>query len=114
MLTKYLILRPGKPAQTVEIDMPREPDYLDLKKVVGSIIPKFEHVSVLHDFTGGANYVPTDMFVDEDGVAKDLPRNEAATTIYRRAAMRRDPLQWPESLSYIYGPALVFSRLVWF
>jgi hypothetical protein len=69
---------------------------------------RLEHVSVLHQ--GKAK----DMFVDEDFVAKDLPRNEEATKIYRNNSMKRNPGQDPEGLPPIQGPAILFHERVWF
>ena len=53
------------------------------------------------------------MFVDEDGHAKGLPRNEAATAIYRASWMARNPRDDPESLPWIAGDAAIFGRRVW-
>jgi len=77
-----------------------------------------ERVRVLADFEGGVNYQPTDMIVDEDFREKRLPRNEYATTIYRRATMLgRTPVRTPsdpEMLPDILGTAVLFDRRVWF
>jgi hypothetical protein len=66
-----------------------------------------EHVSVL--FEGK----PADMFVDENGHAKNLPRNEAATAIYRAYSLRQHPNTDPESLPFIAGTAVLFDAPVW-
>jgi hypothetical protein len=67
-----------------------------------------EHVSVL--FKGA----PADMFVDETGVLKGLPRNEAATAIYRANWLKQHPEQDPEALPHIAGTAVVTGRRIWF
>jgi len=88
----------------------RWPSLADLKK---AILPQldgaeyFEHVTVL--FEGG----PADMFVDEIGHRKQLPRNELATAIYRAAWLDEHPTDHPESLPWIAGPAVLFGRRVW-
>jgi hypothetical protein len=42
-----------------------------------------------------------------------LPRNEAATLIYRRNAMLHQGVKDPEEVSFIVGPAVLFDRIVW-
>ena len=66
-----------------------------------------EHVAVLYQDR------PADMFVDEIGAIKSLPRNEAATAIYRANWLKQHPRTDPESLDAIYGPAVLFHRIVW-
>lgn len=114
--TRLLIMRPGKPHETVEIDLRREPGYDKLREVLTPLLDgaDLEHVSVLADFDGGTDYQRHDMFVDETGQLKSLPRNEAATAIYRRNALRRRPGTDPEDLPCIVGPAVLFDRIVWF
>jgi hypothetical protein len=53
------------------------------------------------------------MFVDETGVGR-LPRNEAATAIYRNNWLTQHPSVPAESISAIYGTAVLFARRVWF
>lgn len=66
-----------------------------------------EHVLVLH------NGKAVDMFVDETGVIKGLPRNEQATEIYRRNWLTQHPGTDPETLPHIAGPAVLFEDVVW-
>lgn len=77
-----------------------------------------EHVSVWSDFDGGSAFKKLDMFVKEDGLRLGLARNEVATTEYRRACqmgLTAVPAQKdPEVLNFIIGPAVLFSRPVWF
>ena len=55
-----------------------------------------------------------DMFVDEDGLTKRLPRNKKATAIYRNNWLTQHPNTDPESMACIVGPAVVFSARVWY
>jgi len=130
MKTRMLIIPPlGQPTIT-GLDLPPEPDFKAIVRLVTPILfdnlnPKamafgvsLERVRVLADFEGGVNYQPTDMIVDEDFREKRLPRNEYATTIYRRATMLgRTPVRTPsdpEMLPDILGTAVLFDRRVWF
>jgi hypothetical protein len=47
------------------------------------------------------------------GALKRLPRNDAATKIYRNGFLSNRPNHDPEKLPYIAGPAVVFLRSVW-
>jgi hypothetical protein len=122
MLTKYLIMRPELPHETREVhDWPREPGYDRIASLLEEFFPggRFEQVSVWADFAGGTHYGALDMFVDGEGLIKNLPRNEAATAIYRRAALMGKsrlpaPPSDPEQMSFIAGPAVLFSRRIWF
>lgn len=120
MKTRLLIMRPGQMNERREIELPREPGYHLLRDILTPYLDgaALEHVSVLADFDGGENYKPSDMFVDDEGLIKWLPRNEEATVIYRRAnQMGRSAapkVSNPELLSYICGPAILFDRQVWF
>lgn len=120
MKTRLLIMRPDQPHESREIDLPREPGYDALDKLLRPLLDDnhLERVAVLSDFAGGTDYQPADMFVDEMGSVKALPRNEAATLIYRRATMLgRTGVKKPkdhEDLPAIYGPAILFDRRVWF
>jgi hypothetical protein len=79
---------------------------------------RLEHVTVLADYDNGLNFNRADMFVGDAGQRKDLPRNDAATVIYRRATLcgrSATPIpNDPEELPFIQGPAVLFSRRVWF
>ena len=56
------------------------PELAEMQAIVGGWI---EHVRVL-DYVGTNGPVYTSMFVNEEGLLKNLPRNEAATEIYQR------------------------------
>ena len=115
MKTTMLIMTPEGPHSTREVELPIVPSYETLRDLITPIIgcEHVEHVSVLADFAGGTNFKRADMFVDEDGHARRLPRNGAATVIYRRNAIINQGIKDPEELSWIAGPAVLFNRIVW-
>ena len=96
--------------EVVETALPPRPNLHQLNKVMAPYFPNAytEHVNVLV----GSRY--TDMFVDEDGLTKRLPRNEKATAIYRNNWLTKYPNTDPETLAFIVGPAVVFSDRVWY
>lgn len=111
METTYRILRVDGTEQSVTVSLPESPCYETLSAIVKPVIglkTNFERVAVLFD--GRA----CDMFVDENGHLKGLARNEAATAIYRANWLSRHPGTDPESLDFIAGPAVLFTRRVWF
>jgi hypothetical protein len=111
--TTYIVLRPGDTldnAERVVRDLKREPGYDTLRQVIEPILDgaHLEHVNVLFD----NKY--TDMFVDDTGLLKGLPRNEVATAIYRNNTLKHHPEVKPEELTHIAGTAVLFLRRVWF
>ena len=110
METKLKIIQPNGEETEVTLDMAQRPTLHDIQAVLAPYFGRAytERVNVLM----GKNY--TDMFVDEDGFAKGLERNEKATTIYRRNWLEQHPQVNPESMNHIVGTAVVFSRRVWF
>lgn len=115
MKTSYTIIRVGTEPEQVETELPDYPGYDKIKRIIGPLIgfEPLEHVAVLHD---GER---TDMFVSELGslaltTRPPLPRNEAATAIYRNNWLTRNPGTDPESMPAIYGTAILFDRRVWF
>jgi hypothetical protein len=113
--TKFLIMRPEEPNEGGTAELPRRPTYDEIAAVVRPLLgcEWFEHVNCLADFAGGLNFRRADMFVDETGVLKGLPRNGAATAIYRRNALLHQGVSDPESLPWIAGVAILFERRVW-
>lgn len=110
MQTTYMVMIPGQEPTTHEVDWPHAPSLPRIRSVVTPVLNggDLERVAVLYD---GQR---RDMFVDEDGHAKGLPRNEAATKIYRAYWLSQHPNDEPESLPYVVGPAVLFtSRQVW-
>ncbi|MBS7703263.1 hypothetical protein [Chelatococcus asaccharovorans] len=110
MKTVFEILRADGTCETHETDLPAEPGFEALKALIEPHLEggRMEHVSVL------VQKCHCDMFVDEIGLLKDLPRNEAATEVYRANALAWNPEVDPEALPYIAGPAVLFHRRVWF
>ena len=108
MKTLLTIYWPDGTVDTAEHDMDEWPGIAGLRAVLYPIFGAYtEHVAVLHEGRRA------DMFVDEDGHAKRLPRNEAATRIYRANWMAHHPDDDPEALPWIAGLAVLFGRRVW-
>lgn len=115
MHTAYQVIGTDSVARLLSVDWPREPDFAQISELVNPLIQTpgqseayFEHVRVWHM---GAY---TSMFVDDMSALKKLPVNEAATLIYHANMKRENPdadtNDWPK----IHGPAVLFSRNVWF
>jgi hypothetical protein len=110
MTTKYQIIRTDGTMTNEIIDWPREPGYDAIAELIRPLIggAHLEHVSVLHN--GGRR----DMFVDENGHAKNLPFNEKATAIYRHNWLTQRPKTDPASLAWIVGTAILFpDQIIW-
>lgn len=118
--TRYRIMRVDGSSEVRTAELPKEPGYDALRDIIRPLLDdnSFDRVSVLADFDEGENYRALDMFVDDEGLLKSLRRNEAATTIYRRAnLMGRSalpPAKHPEQLLFIVGTVVLFDRRVWF
>jgi hypothetical protein len=106
----YTIFRPGMPPMFGAVAWPDEPGYDRIRMLIEPLLEgaHLEHVSVLHEGRRA------DMFVDDEGRLKHLPRNEEATAIYRAAALSREPDRDPETIPFIAGTAILFDRRVWF
>jgi len=121
MKTKIRWLRPietGLPIEDREVELGDPPSSGELHAILDPLLgtSNFEHVRVYAaelPWFGEDGY--RDMFVDETSALYDLPRNEAATTLYRRNWMMHEPAPGqPDSLPAIYGPAVFFpERIVW-
>jgi hypothetical protein len=123
ILTRYRVLQPEHreigDSAVCEVKWPREPGYHRIRSLVCALVDgDLEHVAVLSDFDGGRNFNRSDVFVNENGHEAGLPRNELATTIYRRATLcgrSGAPIPAdPEDLPFIVGPMVLFDRRVWF
>ena len=104
MNTVYHVYEPGKLKPIVgAVDWPKKPTYDDIKALTRQHIDGWlEHVTVL--FEGKR----CDMLVDEEGLLKHLPLNEAATRIYWT-------MSGATSGSPIVGTAILFpERRIWF
>lgn len=107
--TVFQVLRPGAPADSQTVMLPKEPGYKLLQAIFGGFVGgTIEHVSVLHEGK------PADMFVEGDGRLKGFPRNHVATAIYRNNWLTRYPDTPPETLDWIAGTAVLLGRRVWF
>jgi len=110
MNTNYTVIRPDGTELNLNMNLPAAPTLQTLRSL---IVPHLdggdlEQVGVLHNGKG------TDMFVDEEGLLKRLPRNDKATAIYRAHHLKQNPGVEPEQLGFIAGTAVIFDRRVWF
>ena len=113
MLTEYTLYRENGTITHGVVEFPEVPTYEDLSRVITPLLGvdwhEFEHVRVWDE----GQY--RDMFVQENGFALGLPRNEHATKIYRANVLAHvKPTPDPESLDEIVGPAVLFKAKVWF
>jgi hypothetical protein len=90
--------------------MEKKPAHDELRSLVEPHLggARLMHIQVLCPLLGAW----TDMFIDDMGALKRLPRNDAATKIYRNGFLSKRPDDDPEKLPYIAGPAVVFLRPV--
>jgi hypothetical protein len=116
MQTKMRVLALTR-SQLLSVELSDPPEYHELVELLEPHLhtPLIERVRV---FWGVRGEPPCylDMFVDESGRRKKLPRNEAATRIYRNNVLVHEPerYEYPELLPAIYGPAVLFYDRVWF
>ena len=116
MLTKYTVFQPNGVSFEDEADLPEQPSFREIFKIVGPIIgdgEPIERVRILY----GLDY--TDMFVSELGhltlsTRMPLPINPMATDLYRENMVANEPDIDPDLLPVIAGVAVVFHRPVWF
>lgn len=111
ILTTYRVLSEAGTFVDHEVMMEKKPSYDELRSLVEPHLngARLMHVRVLCPLLGQW----TDMFVDEMGALRRLPRNDAATRIFRNGHLSKRPDDDPESLPYIAGAAVVFLRPVW-
>lgn len=118
--TRYRLISPDGAHKDFTADLKGSPGYPALREIIAPLLDggASEHVSVWADFDGGRKFKALDMFVDDRGLVKRLPRNEIATEHYRRANLMgkssAPKVDNPEKLSFICGPAILFDRRVWF
>ena len=111
MQTIMLILHTDGIQIRQAVNLSIEPTLLEISKLLRPLLhnPPLDHVAVL--YLGQHR----DMFVDERGHLRGLPRNKAATAIYRAAALARPNPPWAEAMPCIVGTAVIFpERRVWF
>jgi hypothetical protein len=119
MLTKWKLIRVDGTIEEFQRSFNNIPKYNTLREIVEPLTGEpMEHVSVWANYDFKTECQQLDMFVNENGSLNRLSRNETATTIYRRATMEgktTGPIpKNPEELNFIVGPAVLFSRRVWF
>lgn len=105
------VIRPGQPDEVIAVpDLPERPAFDVLGKIVWPHLDggEMERVNVYW----GGRY--TDLFVDAEGVEKGLPVNEKATEIYHNNLLTHAPEDLDDDAPKVYGPAVLFSRRVWF
>ena len=123
MQVSYTVFQPDGTTANGHIEVPddiADPEststsYDAIKAVMDPILGEgqwFEHVTVW--WTGQQ----LDMFVDENGHARGLSRNEKATEIYRSAMMMGKtglPIpKDPEAIAFVVGPAVLFEKRIWY
>lgn len=111
MQTTYTLIKHDGTREVVTVDLPKDPGYHALAEIIHPLLGpgrNLERVNVLHE----GQY--TDMFVDDSGMLHNLPVNEDATAIYRNNVLTHEPDTRAEDLDQIHGPAVLFSRKVWF
>jgi hypothetical protein len=109
--TKYRVIPDTGTFVEHEVLLDKKPLYNELRGLVEPHLggARLMHVRVLCPLLGEW----TDMFADEMGALRRLPRNDAATRIYRNAVLSKRPDDDPEKLPYIAGTAVVFLRPIW-
>ena len=112
MKTEFLIYRPGVMLPEIQtLDIPEEPTYEEIRRIMcwwlGDITAEVERVNVL--FRNARH----DMFVDERGMLKGLPVNDAATLIYHEASRAARGRTGP-NMNQIHGVAIISLRRIWF
>lgn len=118
VLTKVKLIAVDGVETIEEFELEEAPKYEKLKRIIEPHIGDwFERVAVWDNF-GEGKMRGLDMFVDENGHLKRLPRNEKATRIYRAANQHgvtgQPPARDAETIPFIVGPAVLFNRRVWF
>jgi hypothetical protein len=121
MHTQYRIFDPDGTITTVNIQFEqRWPSLATIKLILAPILGTLdcEHVRVFWSWEHGGKPTYCDMFVDENGVAKSLSPNPAATEVYHNNVRHHDPrgLGSPEALAVapkIHGVAILFKDVVW-
>ena len=117
--TDYLLIQPNSHLTPGMVQWPMEPGYDAISQLVTPLLDgaQLEHVRVwlTPDYKPNQAGAYTDMFVDDMGLLKGLPINSLATKIYRANILTHDPkLAATMELPFIHGPAVLFSRRVWY
>jgi hypothetical protein len=110
--TEYHIIRASGEVSSSYCELPDDAGeaWRMVRDIVLDVIGRdnnLEHVLVYWD----GKYV--DMFVDENGLASGLPRNEFATRICRYNIVTHEPGAIAEELPFIVGDAVLWSDRLW-
>jgi hypothetical protein len=114
--TDYIAFFPDGSTRSGFVQWPRNPGLALIEQLVLPLLgdgEPLEQVAVLYKDR------PADMFVSEyghldHGTRGPLPRNDAATDIYRAHWRGNHPNDDPDTLPWIAGPAVLFTnRIVW-
>lgn len=110
MQTRIIVMLPTGERSEMSLDLPFDPGFVRLQEIVapqlGGKGSRMERVAVL--FEGK----PCDMFVDENGHSRGLPPNAQATAVYHNATKTRG--ESTKDAPIVVGPAVLFTRKVWF
>ena len=105
--TEYYVLLTNGDQVKEACEWPAAPTREQIKALVEKVLRGYaEHIVVWHQNASRS------MFVDMDAVAKRLPINKIATTVYRAWTIQQYPEVKPVSLGVIRGPALLFGSQV--
>lgn len=116
MKTKYKVIQIDGMVTEGSVDWPKAPDFAQIKALIEPLIQTpgkpyayLEHVRVWDK----GSYVS--MFVDDMGAIQGLPVNKLATVAYHANVLENSPQDADlGNLPKVYGPAVLFSRNVWF
>lgn len=119
--TGYLVIQPGdgrwEDCQSLSVDWPAEPGYDLIRKLVDPLVEgNLEHVYVLRTNFANKTTSPADMFVNDTGniPGMHLPVNPLATFLYHTFVRIERPKEDWANAPPICGPAVLFSRRIWF
>jgi len=102
-------ISPSGARETFEVSLGERPSVADVLAVVEPHLDggRAQRVLILKP---GSDEEIASMFIDEEHVNKQLPRNEEATTLYRRAWLVVHPEADPETLPWIAGNVVIADR----
>lgn len=113
--TPYMVIAADGKTTEHQVSWPESPRYEEMRQLISGHLDgaTIERVSVLW---GWKDREPArlDMFVDAAFQRRGLATNALATRIYRNNTLTQHPHTVPDQLPYIAGPAVLFSRRIWF
>lgn len=109
MKTGYTLFKTDGTATRQSCEWPARPGLNRIKEMVEPLLGGggLMHMSVLLDGK------ERDMFVD-DATTEGFEVNEQATKIWHTTYLTRFPKADSKTLPWVYGPAVLFDRQVWF